>query len=203
MKIFNLKKVAFAALLAVSASQICPAGIIHDESVNGDLSSNQNSPTNLGSRGFGAHSVRGTTTGTTDRDFWTITIPPAHALTSIVLDLYNSTDNQSFFAIRNGTTFPSLTDATQLFGRTFLGNAVGRNQGDDVLDNLAANNTPAFTPATPSNFTAPLGPGTYSFWVQENSGTLNYQFTYNVIPEPSSLLLAGASLGFLVRRRVR
>ncbi len=192
-----------SVVLAISLAPIGSAGIIHDETVNGDLSSDQNSPTNLGTLFAGSHNVKGTSTGTTDRDFWTITIPANHLLTSIIIDGLTSTDNQGFFAIRNGTSFPSLTDATQLFGRTLIGGAAGRNPGDDILDNLSQNNSPSPGLGTPSNFTPPLGQGTYSFWIQENAGSIIYDLRFNVVPEPSSLLLASSVLGYLSRRRVR
>ena len=58
-----------------------------------------------------------------------------------------------------------------------------------------------------SGFTGPLGPGSYSFWIQDfNAGSFPYGFDFNLspVPEPASwsaALLGAAAL--LARRRVR
>jgi hypothetical protein len=52
------------------------------------------------------------------------------------------------------------------------------------------------TAAGAQGFTAPLGPGTYTFLIQQTgTAATSYGFNFNVIPEPGSFaLLAGAAL---------
>jgi hypothetical protein len=75
---------------------------------------------------------------------------------------------------------PTATSAAGLLGWTHYDQS---EIGTDILDNMGVpvNNSMGFTP--------PLGPGTFTFWVQEAStGSVNYAFDLQVaaIPEPST-----------------
>jgi hypothetical protein len=177
------------------------AAVIHDESIDGDLSDDNLMPTEIpliGSVSLGSNLVRGTTIAAPiDRDFWSLTIPDGQALTAIVIEAYSNTDNvglsQSFFAVREGIGFPAIDNPDVLLGSALIGAAPGSQQGDNILDDLGQ--------ALPggSGFNGSLGSGTYTFWTQETVGEVTYSFDFQIstVPEPTSILslLAIGSFG--------
>jgi len=190
--------------------------IIYDESIDGNLSNNYTSPTVV-SVGLGSNQFFGTTgraapagTGVIDRDYLTFTIPAGMHLVAIEVLPGTQSDTVgapvSFIGIRAGnvgsdpTTTPAYTNADlalTLLGYYLYGPA---DIGNDILDNLAIANT--LTPPA-QGFTAPLGAGTYTLWIQETVvGNFNYGFDLQVVPEPESLpLLALGLLGLAYNRR--
>ena len=58
-----------------------------------------------------------------------------------------------------------------------------------------------------SGFAPPLGPGTYTVWIQEGNGAVSYDLSFQVtaVPEPATLTAFGvlAAGAFGLRRRVR
>ena len=70
--------------------------------------------------------------------------------------------------------------------------------GTDVLDNIG-------TGPGAIGFLPPLGPGTYSFWLQQTGGSLTtYGLDLVVVPEPTAAaLLALGLLGLAASRRRR
>ncbi len=172
----------------------CHAGVVYDESINGDLSTNFSSPTSVAIQA-GSNQILGTTgrvASVIDRDYFTITIPAGHSLVSIgVLD--NTTgDNTgalvSFISVQSGATAtdPATAQiplAASLLGYHLFGPA---DIGQDILDNMGQSNS-LFVAA--QGFTPPLGAGQYTFWVQETVNTINYGFDLQVVPEPESLML--------------
>lgn len=189
--------IIFAATLL--AATHCFGDIVHDEDIDGDLSNDNLSPTVL-VLGAGSNEILASSTfDPLDRDFWTVTIDPGFELSAIILQLYDTIELQSFFAVEAGSQVTSLNDPSSLLGNAVIGFNVGAQQGDDVLDDLGN----AVFGGT--GFTGPLGPGTYTFWYQENNNDTNYEFDFIVsaqVPEPSSIAVCAIlALGPGIRRR--
>jgi hypothetical protein len=152
------------------------AATVYDEAVNGDLSNNHLSPTFVG-LGVGANLILGSTVHqpSLDRDFFTIAIGPEQRLETIVLSSYTNTDDQSFFGMARGTGFTDL-GLSSLDGWALIGVLPGLSVGDNLLAFVAG---------------GPIGPGTYSFWLQETDGITTYTLDYRVsaVPVPAALPL--------------
>jgi hypothetical protein len=141
--------------------------VIHNEAVNGDLSTDPNAPTALVFP-VGASTVTGTTgntTGAVDRDYITFTIPAGSMLVGLNL-LALSPNNIAFTSFNAGATsyVPSATTAANfLAGIHITAAEVGTNLMPlYVSDSLTGNSLP----------TPDLGPGTYCFLIQQTSTIL-------------------------------
>lgn len=178
------------------------AAVVWTESSNGDLSSNETAPTPLVFT-VGSNVINGSILGGTDtRDYITFTIPAGQSLTGLILLAYDdpgtgapNDGNTGFHAINIGST--SLIPGAGNVG-SFLGaNHVIPSIGSDLLPGLGNAGLGA------AGFTGPLGPGTYSYLIQQTSPgvTSVYSLQFNVVPEPSSLLLSLAGAGLAFRRR--
>ena len=127
------------------------------------------------------------TDGIYGADYFTLVLGSDESLASIRVDAYTfgpANPNVSFLAYTVGDVFTGQ-DFGDIDGNTLFNAASG-----DLLGQLAG---------------GPLGAGTYSFWVQETSATLvDYQLTFEVVPEPSTAALLGLGLMSvaLSRRRV-
>jgi hypothetical protein len=186
-----------ALMLTVSAGA---QAFVHDESVDGDLSGDRLVPTWLtavaGSNTLAMSSAAG------DRDYVGFTVPAGWQLSSIFQLSYDSTDNLSFIALQAGTTLtepPTGTNAANLLGWYHFG---AHSAGSEIIDDLAASGT-ATPPAM--GFTAPLGAGPYTFWIQQTSVVANYAFDFVLtpVPEPATpalALLGGLALAAALRR---
>ncbi|HEX3358562.1 MAG TPA: hypothetical protein VHS31_16425 [Tepidisphaeraceae bacterium] len=183
------------------------ATVVWTEGTNGDLSSNQASPTAL-TFTTGTNSIIGSV-GTPDNQDWiTFTIPAGFQLSSDVLAAYSSTDAQGFTGVQRGTSFSGSTfDATKYLGYAHFGTGAANGslpptdlRGTDLLP-IMGNTTLA---AGSQGFTPPLGSGDYTFLIQQ-TGAANtaYQFDFNVTatPEPG-MGLVGLG-GVVVLRRCR
>lgn len=204
----------FPRLLTLLAALALPLGtaqaLTWNETLNGDLSGNGNSPTLVGTLDPGDNFFSGTMgslggTGPLDADIWNFTIAPGYALTGISLYGYSaqsgSTTNESFMAIANGgsinTSDPSLHLSNALWG--YATDGFG-NTYNDLLALLDAG--PEFGGI---GFNGPLPAGNYTFWIQEGSDqiTYNIDFVTSPVPEPGSALLLGTAGLWLLRRRRR
>lgn len=171
------------------------ASIIHDESVDGDLSGDRFNPTDH-TLAFGTNSVIATSVSG-DREYLTLTIPGGMQLDSIVLFSYVGLDETAFIAVQSGTTLtepPTGTNANNLLGWTHFGPAIG-NVGTDVLDDMCV--------ASPAiGCSPPLAAGDYTYWMQQTGGlAATYRFDFNVSPEPATLALFALGALALWRRR--
>jgi hypothetical protein len=192
----RLRSVAISLLffpaLALSARA---AALFYDEAVSGDLSNLGSAPTAL-VFDLGQNIVTGTMGGppSSDPDIITFTIQPGQALTSIYLEPLVPAE-RSFYAIAAGSTI-NMTDGT-----THLGNFLSYHYGE-LIGALSLGGEFGGT-----GFTVPLGPGTYTAWIQEVSTRVDYSLAYTVtaIPEPASFAaLAGAvGLALAATRRRR
>jgi hypothetical protein len=170
--------------------------VIYNEIPDGDLSGVPGSPTSLGSLPAGAHTVSGSFGGG-DFDLVTLSLGSGKQLNSIVLDNYNG-PSLSFVGLQSGSTWTEALGATinpaNLMGWTHISTGlIGTNILDDIGLGAGA---PGFVP--------PLPAGSYTFLFQETgSQTFDYSLTFNVVPEPSTILLAAFGLAGLVAWRWR
>ena len=193
--------------LTILAGVICgtsSAGVVYNETINGDLSNSGLNPTVV-TVALGSNSLFGTTgnpgTGI-DRDYLTLTVPNGLMLSSItVLPGTFSGGGLSFLGIEAGPqiTLPANTQtAAGLLGWWHYSPV---DIGHDIL---ALAGIPA---SGSSGFTGPLGPGSYSFWIQDfNAGSFAYGFDFQIDPVPEPASWCAALLGsavLLMRRRVR
>ncbi len=195
---------AFATLIVSAGlsfgNATLQADVVWDEGVQGDLSSLPGSPTAVSfANGLNTVIASVTEPGADLRDYMTFTIGPNQLLTAIFLDAFSPV-GASFHAINAGSTsfIPGEDPSGNFLGLELI---FDFQVGTDVMPDLAAG---AFGS---TGFTAPLGPGTYSYLFQELTGgqSRSYQLSFNVVPEPSStalLILAGLATTFRFRRQV-
>lgn len=137
----------------------------HDESVDGDLSTDPASPTAL-VMDVGLNTLTGTVQSPGDtRDYVTFTIELDELLVSIVqMDYYDvntsGPGDRGFHAIIEGSS--SLVPGGSNIG-SFLGSnhLVELTSGTDMLPTLGS------APNGGIGFTPPLGPGTYTYHIQQ------------------------------------
>ncbi len=201
----RILRTALLGALLLGLGTTASAATIWNEAVDGDLSTDPTSPTAL-TFGVGSNSIIGSMSAPQDiRDYITFTIGAGQQLSAIVLLQYEDLDvggpgNRGFHAINEGDTsfIPS-------------GSTVGDFLGGDHLDPLAPGTDVlailATAPLAGTGFDAPLGPGTYSYLVQQTGPQLTgytLDFVVTAIPVPAALpLMVGAlgALGFVRRRR--
>lgn len=169
--------------------------VIYNESINGDLSGSFGNPTllNLTAGGntviarMGNNGNTGATNGY-DADYFTVTLDPSETLVSITVDSY-------LF----GPFHPGVSFAAYVAASAFAGQGAQNIHGRAFFNASSGNILDDFTGGP-----APLGQGTYSFWLQETSDNLvDYQLTFTVVPEPSSLLLGACGVGLCLANRRR
>lgn len=149
------------------------AGVAHDEALNGDLSNNASAPTVL-AFGPGGNLVSGSVMLQGDmRDYFTFNVPPGRALVALRQVFYSdgagTFGSVGYHAIREGVTSlePGFGTANNFLGGNHMFNEL---PGTDLLPFLAA----ALTNG--SGFTIPLGPGNYSY-VMQQSGNQHTSYT--------------------------
>jgi hypothetical protein len=187
--------------------------IAWDESVNGPFSSNGFAPTPItfvagGNDILGSYGVA-VADGPVDRDYFTFTVGAGSALAAIiVLPGTVAAGSASFIGIEAGpkiTLPPDAIDATGLLGWRHTRPAT--DIGNDILP-LIGNPDVAEGPGA-TGFAPPLGPGTYSVWIQETGvcgpDLCHYGFDFVLaVPEPASAGIVLTALAFLtVLRRHR
>lgn len=202
----------FCGLVSLLAAMSLPFSSVQalnwNESINGDLSGNGNAPTLVvlteGSNLFTG--VMGSTDNgvTVDADIWTFTIAAGYYLTGINLLAYNAPleGHNSFMALA-GTSTINMFDTSQHLSNGLWGEELD-GFGNTYTDLLAILDLgPSYGGL---GIDGPLGPGTYTFWIQEGEAPIGYTIdmvlTAVPVPEPGSLLLLGvAGLALLRRRR--
>jgi len=194
-------KLCGVLLSACLATHTAQATVIYDEGISGDLSGDNLLPTML-AVSEGSNVVTGSATSfPLDRDIFTFNVAADQQLVAIILDTLVSGDDQSFFAVASGNSIASLGSPADLLGNALIGNLAGTMQGDDLLDDLGAGTFPGST-----GFTGALGPGTYTFWIQETTrGIQEYALDFQVrtaVPLPSTLALLLAGM-MLLRKKNR
>jgi hypothetical protein len=147
------------------------------EKKSGDLSDDGLAPTTVKLK-LGNNTIDGdygTANGVTDRDYFTIKIADGQQLSAITLDPKTVVGgNLSFIGVQKGrqvTVPPVGGSAEDLLGWTHYGTA---DEGTDILPAICEG-------AGAKGCTAPLGPGRYSFWVQELATcACHYRFIFTV-----------------------
>jgi len=183
--------------LASCVSAVSNAGIVWNESINGDVSDDRLNPTSLtlhaGSNSFSATSQDG------DLEYVHFTLPVGTSLTAIVNVSYAGTgDNLAFIGVQAGTTFTEPDTGTvvgNILGYAHFGPDEG-TVGQDILPIMA-------TSFAAIGFTPPLTGTHYTFWMQQLGNPCTYEFSFQVVPTPGTAgLLAAAGL-VLMRMRPR
>jgi hypothetical protein len=166
-----LATLALIILLAPSAH----AGIVHDETTNGDLSSDPANPTAL-VFAPGGNTIIGKVTNsgspTDQRDYISFTMPAGSALMHLNLIMYSPL-NLGFAVFNAGTSsfIPGFdTDALFLSG-IHVG---GADVGSDLMPLFVNRNVTTNALPLPQ-----LGPGDYCFLIQQtNTVTTSYQLEF-------------------------
>lgn len=190
MDIKQTPNAGFASVLIVAASCLyCTAAgaqvLTWDESIDGDLSTDPDMPTPV-TFVEGGNTIRGQMQDPDDtRDYITFTIADGQQLTSVLLNQYQDVDSggpgdRGFVAVNEGdTSFIPGFDT----GDLFLGGAHLDPDpvGTDYLAILAG------APQAGTGFTPPLGPGTYSFLVQQTGPELTaYELEFVIFEEQAA-----------------
>jgi hypothetical protein len=193
-----------AFFIGILVATAMPGATVYNESAQGDLSNSGLSPTLL-PISLGSNVLTGTTgrdaTAGFDRDYFTVVVPTGFQITSIIEQPGTVVGGAvSFIGLQAGSQVTVPTNATTAAG--LLGwYHYGSTPNTDILPLMAIPDTGS------SGFTPPLGPGTYSFWIQDfNLGVFNYGFnlvlaqatTPAAAPEPGSYLLAITGLGVVI-----
>lgn len=180
-----------AAALAVPAQ----ATVIHDESVDGDLSGAFTAPdtitvtsginTIIGQVG---NNGNGGATDGSDGDYFEFTLNPGQSISSFTVDSYVSSGS-----FGTGSFLAYSDEGIAVQSSDFI-------DGFVLFNSSSGNVLSGLSPDTGGV----LNPGTHTFWVQETAAvTIDYQFSFNVVPEPSSLALIGLGAIAATRRRRR
>jgi hypothetical protein len=166
----TLATAAVCILLAGSAA----AAVVHDESVNGDLSSNAGAPTAV-AFASGSNTVIGSVSnvgGADTRDYLTFTVPAGLKLVGLNLIAY-APANLGFASFNTGATsfIPSAgTDPLFLAGIHVSGAHVGLDLMPEFVNNAVTTN---------SLLAPELDPGQYCFLIQQTSPTTStYQLEF-------------------------
>jgi len=183
---------------ALAASASAGPVFVYDEAVDGDLSNDWLAPTQFADFQVGQSivtmSVVDSNESFGDRDYFTITIPAGLQLESIdLLSLFaDGFDDIAFIGIQAGdqvTVDPLFPNPAPLLGWML---PEQMNVGGDILGIMIGEEN------------TPLGPGQYSFWVQQTGQdltTLSLGFNVGIIPSPGTIGLAGLAAFGAVRRR--
>ena len=195
----SFKWVVAAMVAVVAGSAPVRAATVWNEAIQGDLSGNRLVPSTLLILP-GDNDLIATTQGG-DQEYFRITVPPLGELRNLVLKTYTGSDGTAFIGVQQGATFtvdPSSAQPSNLYGYTHFGTGQGQ-LGTNILDNIA-------TGPGAQGFAPPLGPGNYTFWVQQlgSASTYDLNFQLTVLPEPSAfVVLCVAFVCAGQRQRVR
>jgi hypothetical protein len=180
-----IRALCCSVFLAIASHSVA-AGVVWDESVNGDVSNVPTAPTSI-NVSIGTNSLVATMPGT-DLDFITFTVPAGAVLSGIYNPVYDSLDQVSFIAIGPGSSLPAgvLTDdPTGLLGYTHFGPGAF-DPGENLLLDMSVPQSGV------PGFTTPLPAGPYSFWLQQESvvdESYQIEFVVDAVPEPASVVL--------------
>lgn len=194
---FALRMTSLFIIALSFGPSIATASIIHNEAVNGDLSTDRFNPTHF-TLAQGTSSIIATSSGT-DREYVNMTIPAGLKLSALNHISWVGNDTTGFIAVQTGTTFtepPTGTNVANLMGYTHFGTGPG-TVGLNLLPLMALGEGA-------QGFTPPLNNGDYTFWIQQTGAqSVTYQFDFVVTPEPASLALLGFGALMICRNKRR
>lgn len=140
--------------------------MLWDEGIDGDLSNDRLDPTPL-TLAPGMNLISGSVGPGSEDDVFRLNIPDGTVLESITVLNHSSPTNSSFLGVDDGATYTAATNPDAFGFTTFNGGDNGQN----LLPLLASSN---------GNFTTPLTPGTYTFWIDEGTGPISYSLLLNL-----------------------
>ena len=187
MKI-KMGRVSSIALCLLTCAFPASGATVWDESVSGDLASDPATPTAV-SFVTGSNVVVGDVNATSDiRDYFTFTIGSDQTLSAVTLLSYEG--NLGFTAMNVGSSsfIPGFTTMLDFLGGTHTDASL---IGELLLPLLGSGSLGG------AGFTPPLGPGTYSYVIQQTSGELtSYALDFEVspVPAPAAVWLLGSAL---------
>jgi hypothetical protein len=190
----RFKSLSALILVFSAAGTVARADVIHDETVNADLSGNYLAPSPF-ALPYGTSSIVFTSgvddLGNVDLDLVRVDMPAGGLLTSVTLTDYLNPGGRSFIALQGGAVFtfdpdqntgdPSECQPECLgfthFGPTELGGgeAPSAALGDNLLIALNYNGEFFF-----QGFDIPLPDSQYVFWLQDNSAFEQYTIDFVV-----------------------
>ncbi|MCW5777098.1 MAG: hypothetical protein KIS87_11730 [Phycisphaeraceae bacterium] len=192
-------RAVFVSVLSLTAAAAL-GDVRWNEFVDGDISSDPNAPTPL-TFGLGGNTIIGSVLGPDDRrDYVTFDVPAGMALAALYQHQYVDLDtggpgNWGFHAINAGNTswIPDPTTVDFFLGSNHMFQEV---PGTDVLPQLAE------IPFGGIGFDIPLGPGTYTYLIQQTGpDNTGYTLEFWLIPTPPTAALIGIALMGTLRRR--
>ncbi len=190
----------FASLLgcavALSLPGISAAGVVWNESVNGDLSDDRLNPTSLTLHA--GSNLLTATTGGEDREYVHFNLPAGTSMTAIIHVSWAGTgDNLAFIGVQDGTTFtepPVGTTVSNLLGYAHFGPDEG-TVGTDILPLIGMG-------FASMGFSPPLTGSDYTFWIQQLGNEATYTLDFQLVPQPGAMALVGlAGCVLAIRRR--
>jgi len=201
MKLFS--KCVLVIALVVAMFSVGHADTIYTESVNGELSNDGLIPTTI-TVGAGSNFISGTTgAGPNFRDYFTISVTSGLRFVSLIELGGTQAGNLGFLGLQSGPQVTLPTNTPNAAGLLGWVHYAPTSSDIDVLPAMAI-------PANGSSgFTLPLGPGNYSFWLQDSSpGTFDYSFNIVLAPVPEVSTAALTIVGVLalvpiLRRRLQ
>lgn len=185
--------VVAAVTMVTSYQELALGAVVWDESINGSLSTDRFDTTHFGTLAIGSNDGIGTTVLGISK-FFTFNIGVDQELTSLVVKSWVSRDDLAFLGVVTGDTFsvdPASPNVAKLLGYAHYGEP---NVGQNILSLIGQ------SPGS-QGFTAPLGPGDYSFWVRQagpDPATWDLDFVVEgsaVVPLPSAIWMG---IGMLV-----
>ncbi len=172
-----------AAVFVLTSLSLAPplrAAVVHDESVNGDLSGDRFNPTTH-VLSFGLNSLLATTSAN-DLEYVTLTVPSGYQLASMTVVSYDSSNGIAFIGVQAGTTFtedPFNPNVANILGWAHFGTDFG-SVGQDILDDMGVGSGAI-------GFTPPLPAGPYTYWIQQFDFDLTtYQLDFAVQLAPNA-----------------
>lgn len=219
-------------LLSVVSNCSLAEFILFDERDVAIMSRDSNNPEVLGTLQIGQSSIYGDIDHAPlfgNVDVFTITVGPGTLLTEIRIVEHTGFDQISVMGVNNGTTFPfdpsTFTNTLQpevyepamigfaRFGLAGLEPTIGANllSLTDPTINNGSRIGSRFFGKKPFNGLGPtdkydsLSEGDYTFYMQEEDGSVQYKMVFTVVavPEPTSVWLVSSVLGAVVMQRRR
>lgn len=147
--------------------------VVYDESVDGDLSLDNNAPTVIEFTPGDNH-VISTQMQTVDQaNFFTFQIPEGYELSQLIVDSYEGSDDLGFIGIDAGS-FIATTPPSFIGGLSY-GTA---NVDTDILPAMGDSSNPAAVAISGFGFTPPLNATQYTVWLNQtganSSSVLNF-----------------------------